>query len=1011
MAATRANTFYARPVVLGNGGDKFRTIASTEANHRSSLKKHTRFADTDTSEPPPRPPPPRPVRGIRKGEVTSASDRDSRQRQLPVSPGYIHGSNGLVNFGDKGGGSGSRESREPFTRLNVTSHDRLWLKDTDVEGSDPPGVLSPPMRYITPESTAEMVRNFDPLDIDTLSDHSDASVDTMIMMTTEEEQKNQERINHSLQEFTSLKSKHDSTETNRSKASIQSKKNLHIHFADMNGIDNSTWRRANVPTDSDDKVAPLHITTDQNGSSPESANKSSSNHTSPNDSPDDGYGTNSSSGTVSSPFSSSFGSTDFENSYGNSSSRKVILPNGAIKPNSVRESWAVKRKQRMIEAQDNSVQEQLRQLTIIEEEGGAGSGGGRGRDVNLNSNLSGRSKLKHSDKTVLKARSPGSGVMSTPNQNGVVEDSTCVDVSSNDLQRINRQLYVLSSERDAILGNSQPSRTERVLPNPPSEYTSVKQRQVPLSQMNGDVTYSLPQKRSKTLPRSSGNTVLASGFRPRNKSEGGDESLGDNRTNGLGSDPSNRRLVGQTEAQCPPPIPPRLEDNNGQWEDESDYSAISGPFLLRGGEQKYPTPSGSGNIYVSPTGDEGIYSLNRSSRSTSVSSFQPISEEPVTLATDIASVDSEAPKSPLEVLSGELLEKWSDMDRNYRNYYGFDEKSEKYTRTDSKVNYFQEKKLNNMYGSDNYYRPQAYSGDIAPEQRTQSMRQLPTHQGNPRDSKEKPGILKTSSRPTQQQPQQQHKHSKSGKDKEKDKEKDSKEHKQSKLFQILPNMFKPSSKKSSSESKEGKHSKGKRTLPVPVVPEVVKIEVKHDNTDEMDQAEYLNIGDLPQYCLAQVEYEEKLRKGQFVSLESLHKRPVFASSRDIKKLFQTHDQSFDSINSPGGQRHSFHAMPLSYRHRGSKQLGSESDMRPRAASASASMRSQQLQNSIDSRMALIARKNAAVMSQAGQIKRDETGSIGNNSYRSNSPKQQLSGSRVRLDSGSSGGDSKLSTLV
>ncbi|XP_052759735.1 uncharacterized protein LOC128202708 [Mya arenaria] len=1001
--AMKANIFYARPVVLGNssGTSNFRT--NKPEGQRIPVKKQTRFADLENTEPPPRPPPPRPSRPPKQGEVTRIAHTEREvKRRLPTAP------TNSVSYAP----TYATPEPKPLTRLNVTSHERLWMKDAEEEENGPTNILSPPMKYITPESTEEMVRNFDPLDIDNLSDHSDSSADTMIMMTTEEERKNQEKINHSLKQYTSnAKSKQERTETNRSKASIQSKKNLHIHFADMNGVD-TAWRPTQNGHMDSEKVSPLHIKTDplHAGSSPESAtNKSNSNHTSPNDSPDDGYGTNSSTGTVSSPFSSSFGSSDFDHA-NSGGAKRVILPNGAIKPNSVRESWAVKRKQRMIEAQDNSVQEQLRELTIIEEEGGGSSGGNRGmRNENVNINRFGLGKIKNSEKSVLKNGLQNSAL--EQNQNG---ESPFVNVSQSDLHRINRQLYVLANERDAILGND---RAKPVLQNGPSESDSGPLRRAPPppSNSNSDnVTYSVPQRRSQTLeaPRNSQQTV-ESGQTQRTRSTelNGNEGLRNSRgtVNGdiaRGLRTNDEVFYSQPIARAQRTGPDHVQATSNQWEDESDTSALdsvsSGPFLLRGGEQKYRTPSGSGKIYVSPNGDEGFYSLNRSSRSTSVSSFQPINEipEPIPMATGNAN-ESEAPKSPLEKLSGELLEKWSDMDRNYRNYYGFDENEKKYSRTDSKVNYFQEKKINNMYGHDNYYRPQ-YGSEAALNQgqgqRSMSMRQPPTNQGILRDSKEKTSASKSSSSKRTEKPE------KSGKEKES---------KGNKLFQILPNMFKPSSKKGNSESKDSKGHKPKRLLPVPVVVTETKPEVKHDNTEEYEQAEYLNIGDLPQYCLASVEQEEKLKKGQYVSLESLHKRPVFASSRDIKKLFSNHDQSFDSINSPGAQRHSFHAMPLSYRHRSGMMPGGDgdNDMRPRASSASASMRTQQMQNSVESRMALIARKNVQVMNQAHQARMEDNSSVGNTSFQSNSSNQRPSGSRTRLDSGSSGGDSKLSTLV
>lgn len=952
MASASAKTFYARPVYLGNEQDRFRKTTMNDTGQRNSLRqKQSRFSDMDNTSPPPRPPPPRPSRAPNPTENGIPPPRwaskplengpmppRDKKRQLPQTPhDAIH-------------------ETKPLTRMNVTSHDQLWQKDVDNEHEHtrPNGILSPPLKYITLQTTEDLFRNFDRLDhIDSMSEHSDSSADTMIMMTTEEEQKNQERIDHSLKNYTSLKTKNECLDSNKSKANIQTKKNLHIHFSDTNGFETESTTVPNGPLrEKEDviysKVVPLHIRTDQShsGTTPEcAAIKTNSNHGSPNDSPDDGYGTNSSSGTVSSPFSSSFGSNDLENSY-NGNCKKVIYPNGAIKPNSVRESWAVKRKQRMIESSDNTVQDQLRELTIIEEEEAQRSA----KDKDKNShrlNVVGRRNSKPSDITVLKNEDLQSKDSETKHDTSVSAEHAFVNVCPNDLRRVNRQLYVMDSDK---CGNvSTQRRRERILPQTPS---------------TNEINSSAP----RVPPHHNSNTSSHSLLR-------------------LGNQNSDDVFVSQTGNDN---VSSENRGNNWEEESESPDSMNSGPLILRGGsEQRFRTASGSGKIYVSASGDEGFYSLNRSSRSTSVSSFQ-------NEVTENVPQSQNEPRSPLDVLNGDFLEKWSDMDLNYRNYYGFDEQIEKYSRTDSKVNYFQEKKINTIYGQDNYYRPQNYGSESALVQgQGQGSSQGSNNQGNQRVSKDKNGSASKSSTLTSQ---------KSGK--VKDKEAGSS--KSSKFFQILPSMFKPSSKKHTHDSKNNKIKQ--KTLPITVETSSLN-EQKSSSFEHEQEAEYINMSDLPQYSLASIQYEEKLRKGQYVSMESLRKRPVFASSMDIKKLFSTHDQSFDSINSPGAQRHSFHAMPLSYRHHvGANPSGGE-DMRPRAQSTSATMRSQQIRNSVESRMAVISRKNAPAMNQERRTSNNDMNADENVSVHSNSSVHNVTGSRNRLDSESSGDDSKLSTLV
>lgn len=236
---------------------------------------------------------------------------------------------------------------QPLTRTNVTKHDTIWTVDKE-EDEGVSGVLSPPMKHLTPEVTAQLLDDFDPHDV--LDSASDSSADTMIMMTTEEEKRNEESINHSRQKYESKKTFTDLNEPVVPECvnSILSKGNgdrSHLKVTFM-----SPKRQASAD-----------------------------------ESLDDGYGTNSSSGTsLSSPLSSSSSSSttnsDLENScnQGNGISTKQDLKtsvhfNGPIiKPaltnTQPRNTWAVRRRNKMVESQDNSLQEKLRQLAIIEEE-------------------------------------------------------------------------------------------------------------------------------------------------------------------------------------------------------------------------------------------------------------------------------------------------------------------------------------------------------------------------------------------------------------------------------------------------------------------------------------------------------------------------------------------------------------------------------------------------------------------------------------------------------------------
>ncbi|XP_033764140.1 uncharacterized protein LOC117345226 [Pecten maximus] len=228
---------------------------------------------------------------------------------------------------------------QPLTRTNVTKHDTIWtVEDEADEGVG--DLLSPPMKHLTPEVTAQMLDNFDPHDV--LDSASDSSADTMIMMTTEEEKRNEESINHSRQKYESKKTFTDSDEPVVPECS------------------NSILSKGNGDR------SHLKVTF-----------MSPTRQTSEDESLDDGYGTNSSSGTsLSSPLSSSSSSSttnsDLENScnQGNGYNVKTRVNGPIIKPSLTqpRNTWAVRRRNKMVESQDNSLQEKLRQLAIIEEE-------------------------------------------------------------------------------------------------------------------------------------------------------------------------------------------------------------------------------------------------------------------------------------------------------------------------------------------------------------------------------------------------------------------------------------------------------------------------------------------------------------------------------------------------------------------------------------------------------------------------------------------------------------------
>ncbi|XP_046571497.1 uncharacterized protein LOC124279704 [Haliotis rubra] len=242
---------------------------------------------------------------------------------------------------------------QPLTRLNVTKHDRIWDKESPKGffGFDNSNALfSPPLKHITPETTQELWEKFDPLDllVDSASEKSiksESSSDTMIMMTTEEENRNKERIKNSFMEYEQQKSG----------------KNPHMKQTTHN-----------YPTDG---FIDQHCDyTNNNG------------HKNPDEDflNDEGYGTDSRTNTtasLSSPLSSSLSSlltSESSSSQGsmqknlNVNARSQQIPSNGRIVVGTRQNIIAKKKSQPVEKQDNSLMEKLRALTTIQEEESTG---------------------------------------------------------------------------------------------------------------------------------------------------------------------------------------------------------------------------------------------------------------------------------------------------------------------------------------------------------------------------------------------------------------------------------------------------------------------------------------------------------------------------------------------------------------------------------------------------------------------------------------------------------------
>lgn len=237
------------------------------------------------------------------------------------------------------------------------------------------------------------------------------------------------------------------------------------------------------------------------------------------------------------------------------------------------------------------------------------------------------------------------------------------------------------------------------------------------------------------------------------------------------------------------------------------------------------------------TNDVSGNSIDRVSRSKNSSVKLRNSPEEPSVDESMDSVTSD-----LEKFEGDLYDKMIDMDRNYRNYCGFDKDFDVKT-ADSKVLYFQDKVLKQNYGSDNYYNPRGYYGKEYGEAGSErldssmgSVGSLPRNMSLPRDY-------------TSQE---------------------------------------NSSYRSSTSYSSGVGSVDGRFH-----------QLTNMSMDNIRVPKNLTLPGMP-------------GKGHFSSSDNLTqngRRPLFASSADIQKLFQTRDNISDQLQRPASCRHSFHAMP------------------------------------------------------------------------------------------------------
>lgn len=292
------------------------SIRREEISHSYRNKSEYNLSKPDNSE------------NLRNGEAKT----HSKSRLSQNSVGDYQNANEIRNESKSDASSSDINSdTKPLTRTNVTQHDKIWVKE---EPRHPPGTLSPPLQEITPETTEELWNNYDPLD--NLDSGSESSADTMIMMTTEEEQKNEEKIRRNQKHFESSKGTVSDTTLTREESRLP---NVGSYYPKHS---------SNIDL------------------SPKSSEE------------DDGYGTNSSTSTNFSSLSSlGIGDVEQKPLHGILKKTGHSMPNG-LNGNAIythtsqnkpsQSTWAVKRRTKIAESQDNSLQEKLRQLAIIEEE-------------------------------------------------------------------------------------------------------------------------------------------------------------------------------------------------------------------------------------------------------------------------------------------------------------------------------------------------------------------------------------------------------------------------------------------------------------------------------------------------------------------------------------------------------------------------------------------------------------------------------------------------------------------
>ncbi|KAK3590809.1 hypothetical protein CHS0354_038694 [Potamilus streckersoni] len=823
------NTYRARPVII--------TGSEAHANHSSNL--HEKYFSSVNEE-------------------NTVSHMDARHRQgslLKVTFGgasqqseerpYTRNVKREETSQSAGQKTPKIHEPQPFARTNVTKHDEIWNKESDTsrETSDH---LSPPMKYITLQTAEELWRNFDPVDVlDSASDRSDSSTDTMIMMTTEEEQKNKEKINYSLKKY-------------EQKHVVESGFHIDTHLGENR---DRTVAETNRPTQESQIRQPVKVFINQGTNIHGDL------------SPDDGYGTNSSSGTVSSPFSLGFplsstnASAETENSNHRTENRPK-LPNGAIKPKgqtSVRDTWAVKRKARVNDTYDDTLQERLQQLAIIEEEEGSVMSENQ-RSIHRKDSMnqpSNRNKNFPSETDVNMRQTNGTnGSRLHPSESDRIKQR------HHDLVRNRHQLPDSGYIRD---------QSPRSFDQSAKNKTRDQGWDRPNPQFGHD-TGSL----SPVVTNSQGIRMVSTNPMYPNRNVGqisvGQRSAFENVNGGVSG--RNGRKVPLVEHV---PV--------GQ----DDVSASGRPNAPVRGQ---PSPVTLGYSDVPRFGKSSVPAVGQPSTPT----LEPSNISDVQGYLDLEENNgNRSPISPsLQAMRGELLEKWSDMDRNYRNYCGFDDSLDGMSLPDDiKVNYFKDKVLKNSYGNDNYFQPDSYT---TAEPSNQAGSAVTTSK-----SGDKGGTQSTS---------------------------------KNKFFQLLPSKFRPASyRKTNAEIEKEQNTKTPRSISGSA----------SDLKRRSLEPEYVNINDLDIPCST---------LGRHVSVDNLHKRPVFASSRDICKMFQMSGQGQDLWSRPGSQRHSFHAMPASYRNVESDQ-NLQVEMRPRASSTSVtSSNKTQMMQSVDSRMAVIQQRTS-----------------------------------------------------